>query len=110
VIALTLADARLHYDGPREIDPTDDITDFYCSWKPLGVAVDFPRLFGDTRDVSTNLNKTGFYRNYHMDADLWQSVCLRDCTEKNTCTGGTACWGLGEAIGACIDRCVADGW
>ncbi len=87
----------------------DNDGDFHCTWAVDEVAVDFPRMFGETRDVSTNLTNTGFYRNYHIDPALWERLCQRSCTQANTCRSRD-CRGIDSTISSCVDRCVAGGW
>lgn len=79
---------------------------------PKRVKVDFPRQTrADNRDISTNLNKTGFYRVYHMNNNLWRQVCTRDCNESiGHISSFSRTDGLGDWIQQCVNGCVAKGW
>jgi len=109
-----LGNAKMHYNGPSGTHTVEEAFSgtFQCSWQPDDAAVDFPRQFReDNRDISVNLNRTGFYRVYHMHDALWEDVCVMQCSEGRTCAPGPyGCIGLGEAIAECVDDCVDRGW
>lgn len=93
-----------------------DVTCHYAFPKTVGV--NFPRQFGEgNRDISVNLKKTGFYRVYDMNNNLWGKVCNQRCGETVQCSG----CGTGDAYGSaadayannlqqCKDKCVGGGW
>lgn len=103
-VDVTLAEAPSLRGSPRLFDVT-------CHYEyPAPVSVDFPRQTrSDNRDISTNLNKTGFYRVYDMNAELWKKVCARDCSDNLTVVSGRT-EGLGEHIQQCTKSCIQRGW
>lgn len=103
-VDVTLEEAPSLRGTPRRFD----ISCHYAY--PAVVSVEFPRQRTvDNRDVSTNLDKTGFYRVYDLNAALWKQVCARDCGE-DLFVSPRRVEGLDAHIERCIQSCTERGW
>jgi len=90
---------------------TPRLFDVTCVYEyPQVVYVSFPRQTrADNRDISVNLNKTGFYRVYDMNKSIWGNICEQTCRDSVSQYRGSA-EGLGAYITQCRNTCVNKGW